>query len=85
MTSASSDISSQQAPSSPVSPSSPLSEPSDAEILSLARLQGLNTAAPFDQDILRGYRGLRAMTMRIDRRWAWADEPAFGFDPEAQK
>lgn len=62
-----------------------LPEPSDADILLLARSLGLNTDAPFDQDILRGYRGLRAMSARIEQRWAWGDEPAFGFDPEARQ
>jgi hypothetical protein len=62
----------------------PPSELSDAEILSLARSLGLNTDAPFGDEIIRSYRGVRAMSARIEQQWTWADEPAFRFDPEAQ-
>lgn len=51
------------------------------EIVTMARIAGLNLAQPYMDELIEAYRNIEPMLQRIRRDRARADEPAHVFDP----
>ena len=51
------------------------------EILTMARIAGLELAPKYQDELVEAYRNIEPMLMRIRQGRARADEPAHTFDP----
>lgn len=56
-----------------------MADMSDEEVLATAKGIGLSTKAPYDQELLRSYKHMRAIIDRLSVDWPHEAQPAFFF------